>query len=106
MIKYLNYLISLFWIQLFILLNYGIAEKPKDQTEGSENENVVTDKSPQSSIENPNDQTQTTEHKVTIDGEIIHYTATAGTLVLKKENGEAEASIFYIAYTKNEKSFK
>ena len=40
-----------------------------------------------------------TEHTVTIDGRQINYTATAGNLTLKKEDGTERASIFYIAYT-------
>lgn len=45
-----------------------------------------------------------THHTVTIDGEPIGYTATAGTLLLRKEDGTPEgkerASVFYVAYTK------
>ena len=40
-----------------------------------------------------------TEHSVTIEGRKIEYTATAGNLTLKKEDGTERASIFYIAYT-------
>jgi len=50
-----------------------------------------------------------TQHKVIINGEEIAYTATAGTLILKEEDDEeneegevAKASIFYIAYTKDD----
>src|SRR5579862_2856092 len=43
-----------------------------------------------------------TEHSITIGGQTIKYTAVAGTMVLKKEDGTPTASIFYIAYTKND----
>jgi carboxypeptidase C (cathepsin A) len=43
-----------------------------------------------------------TEHSITIGGQPIRYTATAGTMVLKKEDGTPTASIFYIAYIKND----
>jgi carboxypeptidase C (cathepsin A) len=46
------------------------------------------------------DQTSLTKHSVTIAGAKIDYEATAGTLVLKEEDGKATASIFYIAYTR------
>jgi carboxypeptidase C (cathepsin A) len=61
----------------------------------------------------PQDNLVTTRHTVTIDGEAIAYTVTAGTIVLKEEaekKGEDEgasegekpkASIFFIAYTKD-----
>jgi carboxypeptidase C (cathepsin A) len=42
-----------------------------------------------------------TAHSVLINGQELHYTAIAGTLVLKTDdgNGKPEASVFYIAYT-------
>ena len=49
----------------------------------------------------PKDETSITRHSVRIGGQEIRYTATAGTLVLKKEDGTPRASIFYIAYTKD-----
>lgn len=42
-----------------------------------------------------------TQHEVQIQGQVIKYTATAGTLILKDDDGKPEASIFYVAYTKN-----
>ncbi|NGX57848.1 MAG: hypothetical protein K940chlam3_00745 [Chlamydiae bacterium] len=42
-----------------------------------------------------------TQHQVKIQGKIVKYTATAGTMLLKDEEGKTEASIFYIAYTKD-----
>ena len=49
----------------------------------------------------PEEKTARTEHAVRIGGQEIRYTATAGTLHLKKEDGAVTASIFYIAYTRN-----
>lgn len=48
------------------------------------------------------EKTSKTEHSITINGQTIKYTAVAGTLLLKKEDGTPTASIFYIAYTKND----
>ncbi|HYW75125.1 MAG TPA: peptidase S10 [Gammaproteobacteria bacterium] len=42
-----------------------------------------------------------TRHSVKVDGRTIHYTATAGTLILKNKKNQGTASVFYIAYTKN-----
>ena len=42
-----------------------------------------------------------TRHSVAIDGKTIHYTATAGTLILKNKKNAATASVFYIAYTED-----
>ena len=43
-----------------------------------------------------------TSHTGTFGGEEIAFTATAGTLVLKKDEEDPHASVFYIAYTKDE----
>ena len=61
----------------------------------------------------PQDNLVTTHHSITVDGQAIAYTVTAGTIVLKEEaekKGEEEgasdgekprASIFFIAYTRD-----
>ena len=58
------------------------------------------------SVNVPEEMIARTKHSVTIEGQEIKYTVTAGTMILKEEeekSGEkAKASIFYIAYTKNE----
>jgi len=46
------------------------------------------------------DNLSTTRHTATIGGNKLTYDATAGTLVLKDEDGKAKASIFFTAYTK------
>ena len=42
------------------------------------------------------------EHSAVINGQTIAYTATAGRLVLKNEEGKARAAIFFIAYTRKD----
>src|SRR4051794_23511258 len=48
------------------------------------------------------EKTSKTEHSIQINGQNLKYTAVAGTLLLKKEDGTPTASIFYTAYTKDE----
>ncbi|MBK8049008.1 MAG: peptidase S10 [Anaerolineales bacterium] len=43
-----------------------------------------------------------TEHSVTVNGREIAYTATAGRIVMKDEEGKAKASVFFIAYTRKD----
>src|SRR5260370_12954664 len=43
-----------------------------------------------------------TKHSAKIGGQEIKYTATAGTILLKLEDGTPKASIFYVAYTKDD----
>ena len=54
----------------------------------------------------PEEKTSITQHTITINGKTIPYTATAGTIILKEEDQEKgkkpKASIFYIAYTRDD----
>ncbi|HEY7405778.1 MAG TPA: peptidase S10 [Candidatus Angelobacter sp.] len=40
-----------------------------------------------------------THHQITVSGKALKYTATAGRLAIKPENGPVEAAIFFTAYT-------
>lgn len=40
-----------------------------------------------------------TQHSVSIGGHTIRYTATAGTLIIRDDKNEPQASVFYVAYT-------
>jgi len=67
------------------------AEKPKD-------EKAKDDKDKKT----PEEKIVTSKHSVRIGGQEIKYTATAGTILLKLEDGTPKASIFYMAYTKDD----
>ncbi len=49
----------------------------------------------------PEDRLSVTHHTAKIGGQQITYTATAGTYVLKTDEGTALASVFFVAYTKD-----
>ncbi|MGB8012830.1 MAG: peptidase S10 [Terriglobales bacterium] len=40
-----------------------------------------------------------TRHQITLNGKILHYTATAGRLPIKRGDGKIEAEMFFVAYT-------
>src|ERR1700722_19967967 len=50
----------------------------------------------------PKEQSSVTEHSIRIGAQTIPYKATASTLLLKNEKGEATASIFSVAYTRSD----
>lgn len=50
----------------------------------------------------PEEKSVQTRHTVTVDGVEIRYTATAGTLLLKEEDDTVKASVFYVAYTRDD----
>lgn len=58
-------------------------------------------KEPAAPKEPPKDNIVTTQHSLTIGGETIRYTARAGTMVLKAEDGTPRANFFFVAYTKD-----
>ncbi len=52
----------------------------------------------------PEEKSVQSKHTVRIGGQEIHYTATAGTILLKLEDGTPKASVFYVAYTRDDTS--
>src|SRR6267143_1941094 len=52
----------------------------------------------------PEEKIVQTKHSIKIGGQEIKYTATAGTILLKLEDGTPKASIFYVSYTKDDAS--
>src|SRR5713226_3580570 len=52
----------------------------------------------------PEEKIVSSKHSLRIGGQEIKYTATAGTILLKLEDGTPKASIFYVAYTKDDVS--
>ena len=49
----------------------------------------------------PKERAVSTQHSVTIGGRTIHYTATAGTILLRNKKNQPTASMFYVAYTED-----
>lgn len=47
----------------------------------------------------PEEKVATTKHVLEVRGKKISYTATAGNYVLKSEEGDAKATVFFVAYT-------
>lgn len=73
------------------------AENPADKAkdEKGKDEKAKDEKKPEEKIVQ-------TKHSMRIGNEEIKYTATAGTILLKLEDGTPKASVFYIAYTKDD----
>ena len=45
------------------------------------------------------EKTVKTQHVIHVNGQDLHYTAVAGTLLLLKDDGKPKASIFYVSYS-------
>ncbi len=76
---------------------------PAETTEkkGEQNDAEKKDDAKKDKPDEEQDKVVTTEHTATIDGKEIKYTATAGKLAMKSDDGKTKAHIFFIAYTKN-----
>jgi carboxypeptidase C (cathepsin A) len=103
------------WISIFVLamLTAGLvmAQKPAAPEAGAEK---AGEKAAEKPLEKPKEEKKTppppeeksvtSKHTVRIGGQEIHYTATAGTILLKLEDGTPKASVFYVAYTRDDAS--
>lgn len=79
----------------FVMGQQPNGEKPADKT--AEKSKEEKEKKPA-----PEDKSVLTKHSVRIGGQEVKYTATAGTMVLKLEDGTPKASVFYVAYTRDD----
>ena len=67
------------------------------------NEPKVQDERPKddTAIPIPPETNSVTKHDLTLNGQVIHYTATAGNLLIRDDHDRPDASIFYVAYTQD-----
>jgi carboxypeptidase C (cathepsin A) len=47
----------------------------------------------------PPEKSSVTKHEISLNGQTLRYTATAGTLLIRDDQEEPNASVFYVAYT-------
>lgn len=63
--------------------------------------NTAQEAKPETPKPEPKDELIVTGHTIMVNGQALHYTVTTGTMVMKDQENKAKASIFFIAYTKN-----
>src|SRR6266436_2309181 len=78
--------------------NLSLAQQQPPPTPDKAAEKTKEEKKPPA----PEEKIVQTKHAVKIGGQEIKYTATAGTILLKLEDGTPKASIFYVDYTKDD----
>jgi carboxypeptidase C (cathepsin A) len=74
---------------------YGQESRPKGSEERQEKPKD------EATIPVPPETTSVTKHDLTVGGLAIHYTATAGNLLIRDAQDHPNASIFYVAYTQD-----
>jgi carboxypeptidase C (cathepsin A) len=82
----------------FLGINPGLAQQPPQPATEKPAEKPKEEKKPPA----PEEKIVQTKHSLKIGGQEIKYTATAGTILLKLEDSTPKASIFYVAYTKDD----
>jgi carboxypeptidase C (cathepsin A) len=76
----------------------GADNKEKKDSEKKESDKKDSDKKEAKDEEKP----VVTHGKVTIDGKEVRYTATAGKMLMKNDDGDPKANVFFVAYTKDD----
>jgi carboxypeptidase C (cathepsin A) len=84
----------------FALLLGGTAGAQERPGRAADTEETPSPQAPAKPVE-VQDRVITTHHKAVIGGSTVSYTANAGTLVLRDEDGKAKASMFFVAYTRD-----
>ena len=73
----------------------GLAQAPEERPQRGEAAKE------DSGIPIPPEASSVTKHDLTIGGQTIHYTATAGNLLIRDDQDKPNGSIFYVAYTQD-----
>lgn len=87
-------LILLFYLML--LFTFPIRISAQDSAKQDKNPEA-----PEFKAEFPKEVLSATKHSVKIGGNLVSYTATAGNLLLKEEDGKPKANIFFVSYVKD-----
>src|SRR6266566_4857344 len=82
-------------------VSFALAQQPGGEKAADKSADKAGEK-PKEDKKAPEDKSVQTKHSVKIGGQEVKYTATAGTMVLKLEDGTPKASVFYVAYTKDD----
>src|ERR1700754_2275838 len=69
--------------------------------EGRQRDTGDAAKKEEAGVPIPPETNSVTKHDWTAGGQTIHYTATAGNLLIRDDQDKASGSIFYVAYTQD-----
>src|SRR5258708_38741080 len=96
--RYLHFLCSV--ASLLLGTNLCFAQQQPQPSPEKTTEKPKEEKKPPT----PKEKIVQTKHSLKIGGQEIKDTATAGTILLKRQDGTPKARIFYLAYTKDDSS--
>ena len=90
------------WLFVAVCLLFGVtsgavAQQQEEPADKSTDKSKAKDEKEKKEVPEPEPIVR--HHQVTINGKALHYTTTAGRLPIKNADSEAEAYIFFMAYT-------
>jgi carboxypeptidase C (cathepsin A) len=85
-----------------VLLFFALGPAVYLSAQAPEKESKSAEAKPASETPPPKEESSVTDHTIRLGGQTIPYKATAGTILLKDDKGETNASIFYMAYTRSD----
>jgi len=91
-----------YWGPVAVAVLLILAFVPRMTAQGPDSESKKQPESNPAAEAPPKEESSVTDHSIRIGGEMIPYKATAGTILLKDDEGKPNASLFYIAYTRSD----
>ena len=88
-------------ILLFLIQGVGFAQSDDEQKPVAKTPAAESHPPEKFSAPAAEEKSQKTQHTIRVNGQELHYTAVAGTVILKKDdgNGQPSASVFFVAYS-------
>src|SRR5579864_3489568 len=92
-------------IAAWLVLNFSpvapraTAQEPRNRAQSGSGQSQGPDQKKENEAPIPPEKPSVTRHEMTLDGKGFHYTATAGTLLIRDEEDKPYGSMFYVAYT-------
>ena len=84
-----------------VLLAAGIASATAAYAQENRPKSPDENKKEDAGVPVPPETNSVTKHDLTLAGQVIHYTATAGNLLIRDDHDRPNASLFYVAYTQD-----
>src|SRR5215470_14134576 len=84
-----------------VVLGLGLAVANGQAPESRQRNTPENQPKEDAGIPIPPETSSVTKHDLTLGGQTIHYTATAGNLLIRDDQDKPIASIFYVAYTQD-----
>lgn len=98
----LNRVLSIGVVALFTLTGVATSQQPggRGGRGGAASAGAAAPETPDEGVPAV-EKLSTTHHTITIGGKQIAYTANAGTMVIRDDDGKPKATVFYISYTRD-----